>query len=78
MMLTREISMQYRVKMISGEAYISQREAAKRLGVCQATMSRIVERGSVTTSRVDGVRSVWVRESDLVRLRKGLDYGQRD
>lgn len=68
----------HRARVFDGQRYVSQREAATRIGVCQATMAKLISRGMLETRRIEGVRSVWVRESDLEFLKKGLDYGSRD
>jgi hypothetical protein len=68
----------HRIKRIDGETYVSQREAASRIGVCQATMARIILKGTLKARRIDGVRSVWVKESDLESLVRGLSYGSTD
>lgn len=65
----------HREKVIDGEKYISQREASRRLGVCQLTFAKIVSKGLVKSKKVVGVRSVWVRESDLVNVREFSVYG---
>lgn len=61
----------YRTKTIDGETYVSQREASQRIGVCQATMASLILRGIIAARRVNGVRSVWVRESDLTAFTEG-------
>lgn len=71
MMLTERVSM-HRTKTIESEAYISQREASQRIGVCQATMASLILRGIIPAKRVHGVRSVWVKESDVSSFMKGV------
>lgn len=55
----------YRGKQFDGQTYVSQREASRRIGVCQATMAKMILRGAIGVKRIPGVRSVWVKESDL-------------
>ena len=55
----------YRGKQFDGQTYVSQREASRRIGVCQATMAKMILRGSISVKRIPGVRSVWVKEADL-------------
>lgn len=61
----------HRAKTIDGEAYVSQREASQRIGVCQATMASLILRGIIPAKRINGVRSVWVRESDVTAFTEG-------
>lgn len=60
-----------RVRMIDGQTYITQRQAAQRLGVCQATMKKLVASGDVSIAKIRNVRSVWVCESDVEKILKG-------
>lgn len=61
----------HRTKTIDGETYVSQREASQRIGVCQATMASLVSKGIIAARRISGVRSVWVRESDITAFTEG-------
>jgi excisionase family DNA binding protein len=63
--------MKFRSRTVDGQIYLSQREAAKRLGVCQATMSRLVQRGDLSVLKLRNVKSVWVSQEDVEKIKRG-------
>lgn len=63
--------MKFRSRTVDGQTYLSQREAAKRLGVCQATMSKLVQRGDLSVLKLRNVKSVWVSQEDVEKIRRG-------
>lgn len=61
----------HRSRLVNGETYLSQREAAKRLGVCQATLAKLIKVGDLSVYKLRNVRSVWVSEKDVAKIARG-------
>jgi citrate synthase len=56
--------------------WITSREAARRLGVCAATLYAYVSRGLLRSEAVDGRRERRYRADDIVRLKRRRDVGR--